>query len=110
MFLLLKEDKAADDGKAYTYRPFKITLANVGDTLASFITEELAEYFRMYLKLEDEYNAVDIMKIDKEKISDCRYLCIFRTKKEVQNLLDVTRKRRHPNRLIELSSIRSDID
>jgi hypothetical protein len=108
MFVLLIDDRIAEDGKTYTYRPFQITIADVGDTLAGFITAELAEYFRSYLKLENEYNAVDIMQLDKEKISDCRYLCVFQTKREIQNLLDVTRKRRH--RLIEISSLRSDID
>jgi hypothetical protein len=110
MFVLLVDDKFGDDGKTYTYYPFTIKIAKFGYTLASFITEELAEYFRSFMKLEDEYNVVDIMQVDREKISNCRYVCVFRTKKEVQRLLDTTRKRRHPNRLIELSSIRSDTD
>ena len=107
MFLLLIEDRI-EDGNSNTYRPFQITIPDAGNTLAGFITAELAEYFRSYLKLENEYNAVDIMQLNKEKISDCRYLCVFRTKREVQNLLGVTRSRRH--RLIEISSLRSDID
>ena len=110
MFLLLIEDEVKDNGKIHTYRPFQITIAGVGNTFASFVTDELADYLKSFLKLDIEYNAVNIMQVDKEKISDYRYLCVFRTKKEVRDLLDAHKKIPHPNRLVEIATIRSDID
>ena len=109
MYLLSRDDKVTDNGKFQTYRPFQITIADNESALAGFRRPDLAEYLRDVLRLDGEYKPVDIMAIEKDKISDCQLIYVFRTKHDVNRLLRPTSLTMPEQRYVEISSMRPDL-
>ena len=111
MFLLCKDDVTKEDRTFTLNYPFIITLTKRLYTFAAFPKQELAEYFKTMLKLEDDYKTVDISVIEKEKLKESRYLYVFSTKGDINRLLSDKEKGRCRNEnVVEIAKIRSNYD
>jgi len=86
-----------------------ITLPNGLDTYAAFPDEDLAEYFKKVLNLDDDYKTVDIASIEKKKLKESRYLYVFFTKQDI-NWLFSDKSRCRMKNVVEISNVRSDYD
>jgi hypothetical protein len=111
MFLLCKDDVTRKDGTFTVNHPFMITLQNRLYASVAFPRQELAEYFKKILKLEDEYKAIDIGFIKKRKLKESRYLYVFSTEAEINRLFSKNRRSRtRAKNVVDIAQIRSDLD
>jgi len=107
---LCKDDVTRNDGTFTVNHPFMITLQNRLYASVAFPTQELAEYFKKMLKLEDEYKALDIGIIEKRKLKETRYLYVFSTKADINRLFSENRRSRtHAKNVVDIAQIRSDL-
>jgi len=106
MFLLCKDDVLEGDATVTHNFPFMITLTNRLDTFAAFPDEDMAEYFKKILKLDDDYKPVDIAAIEKKKLKESRYLYRFFTKPDIDRLFsDKEKSRCRMKNVVEISEI-----
>ena len=110
MFVLLQKDEVLENGQFRSYFPFQISVADIESACAGFDNEELALYFKAKIKLDSNYKPIDILEIDKTKISECQHVYFLRTKRDVHSLFDSIEQVDHRGRLIAISTLRSDIE
>ena len=109
MFLLCQGDVTREDGTFTTHSPFMITLPNRLDAFVAFPTQELAEFFKKTLKLEDDYRSVDVRIMEERKLKGSRYLHVFSTQGDIHRLFSEKPKDRCRMRnVIEIAKIRPD--
>ena len=110
MFLLCKDDVTRKDGTFTVNHPFMITLQNRLYASVAFPAQELAEYFKKMLKLEDEYKALDIGIIEKRKFKETRYLYVFPTRADINRLFSENRRSRtRAKNVVDIAQIRPDL-
>jgi hypothetical protein len=108
MFLLCKDDVAKEDGMFTHNFPFMITLPNRLYAFAAFSSEEISKYFKKMLRLDDDYQTVDIDVIEKSKLKESRHLYVFSKKSDVDRLFSDSEKSRCRMRnVIEIAKVRS---
>jgi hypothetical protein len=109
MFLLCQDDVAREDGTSTIHSPFMITLPNRLSGFVAFPTQELAEYFKKMLKLEDEYRSVDVCIMEKRKLKESRYLYVFSARSDIHRLFSEKKKNRcRMQNVMEIAKIRPD--
>jgi hypothetical protein len=110
MLLLCKDDVIRKDSTFTVNHPFMITLQNRQSVFVAFPTQELAEYFKKMLKLEDEYKALDIGVVEKGKLKESRYLYVFSTRADINRLFSENRKgRARAKNVVDIAQIRPDL-
>ena len=109
MFLLCQDDVAREDGTSTIHSPFMITLPNRLYAFVAFPTQELAEYFKKMLKLEDEYRSVDVCIMEKRKLKESRYLYVFSSPGDIHRLFSEKKENRcRMHNVMEIAKIRPD--
>ena len=110
MLLLCKDDVTRKDGTFTVNHPFMITLQNQLDASVAFPTQELAEYFKKMLKLEDEYKGLDIGITEKSKLKESRYLYVFSARADINRLFSENRRSRtRAKNVVDIAQIRPDL-
>ncbi len=109
MFLLCQADVPNENGTFTINYPFMITLPNRMYALAAFPTQELAEYFKKVLRLEEGYKAVAIDIIEQRKLKESQYLYVFSTQADIHRLFSEKKKNRcRMENVMEIAKMRLD--